>query len=268
MVALVTGGGTGVGREIAVRLSSRTPVAVLGRRPEPLEQTADVIRAAGGSALVIRCDVTDAGAAADAVARARTELGLIDVLVNCAGYAGGVSRLSDGDAGDWETIISVNVIATARLCALTVPAMVAAGHGYVINISSLQGSRTSPGCGAYGASKAALMRLTDVLADELKDTGVSVFDLSPGLVDTEMTRSPGLAHLFADIPAEHWTPASKVADHALRLVSGGYERLTGRFVHAEDDLDALLERLDPADQDARRLRMMPIPHADPLFDDD
>jgi 3-oxoacyl-[acyl-carrier protein] reductase len=144
--------------------------------------------------------------------------------------------------------------------------MVARGSGHVLDITSLQGSRTFPGYVAYGASKAAHMRLTDTLCGELAGTGVVVVDLSPGLVATDMTAEPGLAALLADMPTEEWTPVERVAEKAAALVSGRYDVLAGRFVHAVDDLDALVAALPADDDDAGRLRLARVPGGDPLFD--
>jgi NAD(P)-dependent dehydrogenase (short-subunit alcohol dehydrogenase family) len=143
--------------------------------------------------------------------------------------------------------------------------MVARGRGVVLNVNSLQGSRAFPGYTAYGATKAALMRLTDGLADEVAGTGVLVADVSPGLVATDMTTSPGLGDLLADVPADEWTPIDKVVGVVRALVSRQHDEVHGRFVHAEDDVPGLARLLAGADDDARRLRMVPLP-ADPLFD--
>ena len=151
------------------------------------------------------------------------------------------------------------------LTSIVLPGMVERGHGYVLNINSLHGSRSFPGCSAYGASKAGLTRLTDAVSGELSGTGVCVFDLSPGPVRTAMTEEPSLAALLVDVPEDEWTPVSKVADAARALTTGRYDDLSGCFVHAEDDLDDLLARVRAAGPDARRLRLTPAGTDDPLF---
>ena len=164
-------------------------------------------------------------------------------------------------------MLDVNVLGPVRLCSLVLPGMVARGRGYVINVTSLQGSRAFPGCSAYGASKAALMRLTDTMAGDLAGTGVVVFDISPGVVRTAMTQEPGLAALLADIPDEDWTPAARTGEVVAALTGGRFDALSGSFVHAEDDLEALLARMSGAEPDWRRLRMTPAGADDPLFAD-
>lgn len=266
MAALVTGGGTGVGRAIALALADRRAVAVLGRRAGPLEETAAEIKRRGGCALAVPVDVTDDAALAAAVKQVEAGLGPVDVLVNNAGNGGAPARIGEGDVGPLREVLAVNVVAPAVLCSLVVPGMVARGSGHVLNVTSLQGARTFPGYVAYGASKAALMRLTDTLAGELAGTGVVVLDLSPGLVATDMTAEPALAALLADVPPEEWSPVERVAEKAAALVSGRYDVLAGRFVHAEDDLDALVAALPADDRDARRLRLAAVPGGDPILD--
>lgn len=265
MAAIVTGGGTGVGRAVALALASDRPVTVIGRRLEPLTETVELIAANGGSALAVAADVSSPADVERAVGTAVTELGPVDVLVNNAGTGGRQARLADGGAEHWAQVFAVNVLGAAHMCAAIVPAMVAAGAGCIVNVNSLQGSRSFPGYAAYGASKAALMRLTDALAAELDGTGVIAVDVSPGLVDTDMTREADLAAVLASIPAEEWTPVEKPAALIARIAGERPAVLNGRFVHAEDDLDDLLERLQTAGEDGRRLRVVPLT-PDPLLD--
>lgn len=252
MTALVTGGGTGVGRAIALALAEQMPVVVMGRRAGPLEQTAAL---APDRITTLVADVTDP--------HALDGVGPIDVLMNNAGTSGGVTWLASGDASAWASVLATNVLGAAYCCAAVVPGMVARGRGYVLNVNSLQGSRSFPGCASYGASKAALMRLTDALAAEVDGTGVVVLDVSPGLVRTDMTDA--LGDLLDGVTDDEWTPVERVAATVRALVSGRYDALHGRFVHAEDDLDDLLARLGTADPDARRLRLRPAGGDDPLF---
>jgi 3-oxoacyl-[acyl-carrier protein] reductase len=265
VTAIVTGGGTGIGRAVAVALAQDGPVTVIGRRLEPLRQTVEEIASHRGDALAVSADVTSPDDVHRAVTTSIAEFGTPDVLVNNAGIGGLREATSRGEVATWEQVLAVNVLGPVRMCAAVVPGMLAAGTGCVVNINSLQGSRAFPGYTAYGASKAALMRLTDGLAGELAGTGVIALDVSPGLVATDITREPGLAALLADVPGEAWTPVEKVAQLVARIARDRPAVLNGRFVHAEDDLDDLLSRLGSADGDARRLRLTPT-RTDPLLD--
>ncbi|BEP14662.1 glucose 1-dehydrogenase [Acidothermaceae bacterium B102] len=267
MSVLVTGAGRGVGRAVAEAFAPGREVALLARTADELEQTAELVRAAGGTPFVAVADLTDANALREAFADVTATMGPIDVLVNNAGTGGGHIELADGDASGWRAVFEVNVLAPATMCALVLPGMVARGRGYVVNIASLQGSRAFNGSSAYGASKAALMRLTDSLANELVGTGVVAFDVSPGLVRTAMTREPHLAAMLADVDEQDWSPAARTGEVLLALTSGRFDGLSGCFVHAEDDLEDLLVRMTDAEPDWRRLRMTPAGAQDPLFAD-
>jgi NAD(P)-dependent dehydrogenase (short-subunit alcohol dehydrogenase family) len=267
MSVLVTGAGRGVGRAIAEAFAPGRGVALLARTTTELEQTADLVRAAGGTPFVVVADITDPEALRAAVAAVTSAVGPIEVLVNNAGIGGGRHELAGGDAQVWRTVFEVNVLGPATMCALVLPGMVARGRGYLINIASLQGSRAFKGSSAYGASKAALMRLTDGLANELAGTGVVAFDVSPGLVRTAMTEEPHLAAMLADIDDQDWTPAARTGEVLVALTSGRFDGLSGSFVHAEDDLEDLLVRMTDAEPDWRRLRMTPAGPDDPLFAD-
>jgi NAD(P)-dependent dehydrogenase (short-subunit alcohol dehydrogenase family) len=266
MSVLVTGGGRGIGRAIAVSMAT-SGVALLARTEAELDETARLVRAEGGEAFTAVADVTDLDALRQAVDAAEQALGPVEVLVNNAGTGGRMHSLVEADLELWRHALDVNVLGPVRLCSLVLPGMVARGHGYVINVASLQGSRAMPGCGAYGASKAALMRLTDTLATDLAGTGVVAFDVSPGLVRTAMTEEPTLAALLADLADQDWTPASRTGEVVVALTSGRFDALSGSFVHAEDDLEDLLSRMATAEPDWRRLRMTPAGADDPLFAD-
>lgn len=256
-VALVTGAGRGIGREIARKLASAGfAVALTARSEDQIEETAALIRAAGGRALAVPADVLDAQEVAAVCTTVAEALGPVDVLVNNAGISGEMRPFLDTAPADWWRVLETNLRAPALFSRQVLPAMVARGSGHVVNINSLQGSDGAGSPPAYGVSKAALMRFTDSLAAELAGTGVTVVDLSPGLVRTAMTRDR--ADLAA-VPDEKWQPPQKAAEQVLALVSGGYEELHGRFVHATDDLAELLVRVREntaaGDGDLRVLRL-------------
>ena len=266
MSVLVTGAGRGVGRAVAVRMAA-SGVALLARTAAELDETARLVRAAGGEAFLAVADVTDLEALRQAVSAAEAALGPIDVLVNNAGTGGRMQSVVEADPDLWRHVFDVNLLGPVRMCSLVLPGMVARGRGYVINVVSLQGSKAFPGSGAYGASKAALMRLTDTLAGDVAGTGVVAFDVSPGLVRTAMTEEPALAALLADLADQDWTPAERTGEVVAALTSGRFDVLSGAFVHAEDDLEDLLRRMEHAGPDWRRLRMTPAGADDPLFAD-
>ena len=174
-----------------------------------------------------------------------------DVLVNCAGIYGERVPFVQSDPDAWWRVIETNLRGAALCTRHLLPGMVARGRGYVVNINSRAAVWDDPGTSsvAYSVSKAALARFTSAVAAEVAGTGVVVVDLSPGPVLTGMTASRPDA---ASRPASAWLPASLAADKVVQLVSGRYDALAGRFVHATDDLDELLEQVS-ARPSTRRL---------------
>ena len=257
VVSIVTGAGQGIGRATAVALAEAGhQIVVTGRTERAVRDTADEC---GGSAVV--GDVTDPAHGAEVAALAR-ERGGLDLLVNNAGTGGATGDFIDVDPESWWRVIETNLRGPMLMCHALLPQMIERGSGRVVNMNSLAGMRALPSVSAYSVSKAALARLTDNLAASLEGTGVSVFDLSPGLVHTQMTDS---TPLFDDVPEEEWTPMADAVAAVVALASGRYDELTGRFLHATDDLNAVLAS---AGAGGRRLRLSPAGGADPLFDDD
>jgi len=121
-----------------------------------------------------------------------------------------------------------------------------------IDIGSLIGANPNAGAASYSVSKAALFRWNSCLAIAAKEFGVSTFIISPGLVKTDMTDRPQ----FAEIPEDQWVPIEKSGELVMRLASGLADKLTGRFIHAVDDLDTLIENADKIiEQDLHSLGM-------------
>lgn len=181
-IALVTGGGKGLGAAIARRLASGgARVAVLGRDAEALARVASEI---GG--LALQADVTDAAETSRALARLREELGTPQILVQNAGIATGAS-LSGTDDALWERTMAVNVTAPFRIARALLPEMTKSGWGRVVHVASNAGLTGYAYTAAYCASKHALVGFTRALAVEVARSGVTVNAVCPGFLDTEMT---------------------------------------------------------------------------------
>jgi 3-oxoacyl-[acyl-carrier protein] reductase len=250
-VALVTGGGRGIGARIAAELAEAgMQVAVAARSSA---QTDEVAREVGG--IAIEADVADASSVARMVGEVERELGAVDVLVNNAGISGASNArpIWEEDPADWWHVFEVNVLGTYLCCRAVVPKMVSRGAGRIINLGSGAAYLPMPpgvGGTAYGPSKAALYRFGELLAGQLEGRGVFVFTISPGLVRTEMTK-----WLSEDSP---WTPPELAPRLVRVLASGRADRLAGRYLHAEhDDIEDLIQRADEIrerDLSAIRLR--------------
>jgi 3-oxoacyl-[acyl-carrier protein] reductase len=188
-VAVVTGAGRGIGREIALGLAGAgAGVALLARSKNELEAVASEIQSAGGTALALVTDVSDPSEARAAVAHAAAELGEIGVLVNDAAIVSPLGATSELDPADVSRSLAVNVAAVITLTGAVIPAMTAAGWGRIVNISSGIAARPAGmvRANAYATSKAALEAHTINLAAELAGTGVTVNAFRPGSVDTAM----------------------------------------------------------------------------------
>jgi NAD(P)-dependent dehydrogenase (short-subunit alcohol dehydrogenase family) len=182
-VALVTGGGRGIGRAIALRLAADgLAVAVAARSRDQVDDTA---RAAGARALALMLDVTDAASIAAALERIHRELGPVDVLVNNAGVAESAQFVKT-EPDFWDRHFAVNVRGPYLLTRAVLPGMLERRWGRVINIASLAGLFGSPYVTAYTASKHALVGFTRALATEVSGKGVTVNALCPGFTATDI----------------------------------------------------------------------------------
>lgn len=188
-VAIVTGGGRGIGRAAATALAADgVAVAVVARTESEVRRTAEEINASGGRAAAVVGDVTSAGAEIIGAAERRLG-GPCGILVNAAGTAGPVGAAEELDVAGWRATLDVNVTGPFLLARTVLPGMKARGAGRIVNVISGLAHRPQPGLAAYCASKAALLHLTRVIDAETRDAGVRAFAVEPGLVRTEMTRS-------------------------------------------------------------------------------
>jgi 3-oxoacyl-[acyl-carrier protein] reductase len=239
--ALVTGGGRGIGENIARALADAGMRVIVTARTE--EQVGAVARDIGGRALV--GDVANR----DDVERWASEAGEVDLLVCNAGIGGLDTPL--GDPEQWWRTFEVNMLGLYLCCNAFAPGMVERGSGRIVNIAS--GSGYQPPRArqptAYGASKAAVHRFSELLAAELAPKNVFVFSVSPGLVQTEMTK-----RFPDDAP---WTPQECAPALVLALASGELDGLAGRYLHAEHDPpESLRGRVDEIlEQDVNAIRL-------------
>jgi 3-oxoacyl-[acyl-carrier protein] reductase len=233
-VALVTGGGRGIGAGIARELATAgMKVAVSARTREQVEGVAQDI-----DGLAVVADVSSPGDAEAMVAEVERGLGPIDLLVNNAGVAGWeVEPAWEASPENWWRVFEINVRG-AYLCARAViPGMIERGRGRIVNTGSGSGYLPGQKTTAYGGSKAALYRFGEGLALQLEPHGIPVFTISPGLVKTDMTQ-----RFSDDMP---WTPPELAPLLVRVLASGRADKLSGRYIHAEhDDIEDLIRRAD------------------------
>jgi NAD(P)-dependent dehydrogenase (short-subunit alcohol dehydrogenase family) len=237
-VALVTGGGRGIGANSARELASAgAKVAVSARTRDQVEAVAKEI---GGLAVV--ADVSKREEVEAMVEKVEAELGPIDLLVANAGISKRETTAWEMEPEEWWQIFEVNVLGTYLATRAVIPGMIDRGRGrIVITGSGAAYLPTSSGSG-YAASKAAVWRFGEVLAAQLKPRGIPVFVISPGLVKTDMTSSFG-----DDMP---WTPPELAPQLVRVLASGRADALAGRYLHAEhDDIEELIGRAGEIERD-------------------
>jgi len=186
-VALVTGASSGIGLELARRLAREgTKVALVARRRDLLEGLAAEIRAAGGTALALPCDVRERMPMHAAVAQAARDLGPIDLLIANAGV-GHVIPADRFDAALFEDTIRTNLLGPVYAVEAALPAMLSRRAGHIVGVSSLAAYRGFPMTHAYCASKSALNAFLEGLRAEISDRGVRITTVCPGFVRTPMT---------------------------------------------------------------------------------
>ena len=185
-VALVTGGGRGIGRAVAVAFAREGARVVLAARSaRELSAVQREIEAAGGAALVVPTDVRQEPAVAALISRALAEHGRIDCLVTAAGLAAFAS-VADIKTEEWDQLMAVNLRGAFLSCRAVLPTMMAQRRGTIINIGSVVTSRALPGSAAYTATKYGVLGFSRVLAEEMRSHGVRVGVLSAGATDTPL----------------------------------------------------------------------------------
>jgi NAD(P)-dependent dehydrogenase (short-subunit alcohol dehydrogenase family) len=274
-VALITGGGRGIGRLVAQALArAGMAVGITARSAAELNETVQLVEAEGGVARAVTADVTDDAAMAVAVDQLRGELGPIDLLINNAGIVGPIGPAWEVDGAAWWRTLDVNLRGTFVTTGLVLPDMIDRGHGRIINLSSQAGVRRWPTLSAYSVSKAALVKLSENLAHETQRHGVIVFSVDPGLLPIGMSErafaetvpsEPDEAKVYAWVRKEIDEGRGADPEEAVTLItalaSGQYDELSGRQLSVHDDLDALRSDIDVIRDDdlyLLGLRTMPI----------
>lgn len=192
-LALVTGAGSGIGRETALLCARRgANLALCDVDEVGLAATAEEARGAGCEVLAQRVDVADVAQMRSFAAAVHTRVAAVDLLVNNAGVGLGAAFL-ETPLEDWDWIVRINLIGVVNGCHMFVPAMVErGGDGHVVNLSSAAGYFANPSLAAYTATKFAVLGLSEALRVELRPRGIGVTAVCPGLINTPITRTSRL----------------------------------------------------------------------------
>ncbi len=203
-IAVVTGGGTGIGKSIALLFATAgADVAIAGRRPAVLEETAAEVRAFGRRCLPVVTDVASRSSVENLATRVAAELGEVDILVNNAANGGSGPSLMDSDEDRWDEIIDTNLKSVYLCCHAIGRGMIERNRGNIINVSSVAGIQADAGCRLYGIAKAGVNFLTRGLARDLAKNNIRVNCMAPGATQTDM-----LAVDVGDTP-ESWERVGK-----------------------------------------------------------
>lgn len=263
-VAIVTGGGRGFGRAIAEGLAAEgAAVTVVSRTPSQLEETVAAITVAGGRALAQAGDVTSQADWQRIVAETEARLGPITLLVSNAALSDPAGPLYEIDPDVWQRTLEVNVMGSVRGARAVLPGMVARRAGRVIIVSSGAALTASPYTSPYRVSKTALLRLAEIMALEVREFGISVFAIHPGVISSTIHHSATMTEAgrkylphFAEMAARGATDPKLCADCCVFLASGAADGLSGRFISATEDYRALAARADEVqEKDLQVLRL-------------
>jgi 3-oxoacyl-[acyl-carrier protein] reductase len=255
--ALITGASQGLGRAIAESfVASGADVLLMARGAAELARAREELAAgarAGQGVHALPGDVSRPEDCAAAVDRAVQLFGGLTVLVNNAGIYGPLGRLEDVGWKEWDEAIRVNLLGTALMCRAAIPAMRARGYGKIVNLSGGGATRPLPRFSAYAASKAAVVRLTETLAEELREGRIDVNAVAPGplntrLLDQALAAGPDTVgrefhERAVEQRAQGGVPLEKAAALCAFLASAASDGVTGRLLSAVwDDWAKLPER--------------------------
>jgi NAD(P)-dependent dehydrogenase (short-subunit alcohol dehydrogenase family) len=250
-VAVVTGAGTGIGREISLRLATDgADVVLAGRSTGPMEEVAERVRAAGRRAHVVRVDLREPASIEAAAKEVQEAFGRVDVLVNNSGVGGPSAPLWEIDPEEWEETFRVHVTETFLVCRAFLPGMVQRGSGSVVVIGSMTGKRPLINRTPYAASKTALIGLVRTLAWEAGAHGIRVNLVSPGPVEgqriqwvlEQQAKARGITFeqakddFTSGSPLKRLVPASDVADAVAYLASSRSASVTGEDLNVSAGL--------------------------------
>ncbi len=250
---LITGAGGGIGEAVAHAFArAGANLALVSRTAPEIERVARETSARGVTSLAFSADVSRRAEAAHAVAAAQEKFGRLDVLVNAAGIYGPIGPLVENDLDEWARAVEINLLGTVYSIHAALPTMLACRKGVILNLSGGGAVSPFPCFSAYSASKAAVVRLTETLAEELRASGIRVNAIAPGAVNTRLLDQVLAAREKAgkefyekalEQKRNGGNPPERAAELAVFLASPAAAGVTGRLISAVwDDWQSLPDR--------------------------
>jgi NAD(P)-dependent dehydrogenase (short-subunit alcohol dehydrogenase family) len=269
-VAMVTGGGRGLGRSIAQTLAQAgATVALIARSTAQLAETVALVEQKGGQALAFPVDVTDQEAVQRTVAEVEQQLGAVDLLINNAGVVTPLGPIWEVDPDEWWRSLDINLRGSFLCARAVLPGMITRRRGRILNMASGAGLNAIAYGSAYVVSKTALIRFTENLAAETREYGISAFAIEPGTSRTAMSE-----YLYSSEVGQRWLPWFRrifdegrdvpiewVTQLVLSLASGAADPLSGCTISVHDDLPTLVHQAAEIKQDklySLQLRKLPL----------
>ncbi|HXT80302.1 MAG TPA: SDR family oxidoreductase [Acetobacteraceae bacterium] len=237
-VVIVTGASRGIGAAAAAALAKEGAKVMLAARDGKLAaEVAQAIVAGGGIAAARACDVSDYASFAAVADEVASRFGRVDALVNNAGVIEPIASIAESDPVAWGRNIAINLTGAFHPVRAVLPAMIAAGGGTIVNVSSGAAIRPLEGWSAYCSAKAGLAMLTQAIALETAGQGVRVFGFQPGTTDTDMQvtiRASGINQI-SRIPRANLTPVAHPAAAIVYLCTSAADDLNGREFSLRDE---------------------------------
>jgi NAD(P)-dependent dehydrogenase (short-subunit alcohol dehydrogenase family) len=269
-IAVVTGAGRGIGRAIALAQAREgAKVALLARTKSEIESVAEAIAAEGGIARAFEVDIVDLDRVVKTFAAIEGDLGPVSLLTNNAGSFVAIGPIWTVEPEAWWGDIEINIRGTFNCCRAAIPAMMARGHGRIVNMTGGGTATSFPSGSGYATSKAGLLRFTECVSDTLAGSGVLIFAMDPGLVRTAMTEYqlsseagrthlPNMPRLFEEGVN---VPPTLAARLSVEIGAGRFDKLAGRMLMAaRGDLDLQEAEIgDIVEADLRSLRVSGMP---------
>lgn len=251
-MVIVTGAGRGIGKSVAIAFAKqKASLSLIARTLAELEQVAGEIGEGELRPMIQQCDIGDPNQVDKVVSATLKRFGRIDVLVNNAGIQGPIGPVEDLDFDSWKRVIDVNLMGTLRLMQRVIPVMKGQRWGRILNVSGGGATSALPRFTAYAASKVAIVRLTETIAQEVKEYGICVNAVAPGNVNTRMTEEAiaagdraGPEHVkkLRSIKDQGGISSGLVANLILFLASDEASGITGRLLSAVwDNWKAIIE---------------------------